>query len=260
MTEERYQGSVSSPTHHDEIDSPMTFPERLSGIYFEPGKTFQDLRQKRSWVWMVVIVAVLGALSAAAIPFKVDHALIVRKSMQENPFTRNMSDEEIETLVRQTTDSPVLFFGAMMAPVAIVASYAIAAVVLLTIFILMGASLNFRECFTVTVWGLGPPSIIATLLLVLVMMVKDPETLDFSNPANNLASNLGFLLDAKEYPVLQTILSSLDLFAVWTFSLLARGFSIFSNGRLSLGGAATGVLAGWALWVAGKIALALILS
>jgi hypothetical protein len=80
----------------------------------------------------------------------------------------------------------------------------------------------------------------------------DPEGF---NPRNPVATNLGFFLGRAEHPVLYSLASSIDLFAIWTVILLAIGYSCVSKVKRST---ALSIVAGWyvlitllgTLWVA----------
>jgi hypothetical protein len=94
-----------------------------------------------------------------------------------------------------------------------------------------------------------------TILSIIFMLVKDPQTLDI-NPAANVVSNLGALVSATEHPKLSSLLSSIDIFSVWTIFLLAVGFAACSERKLTTGKAAAGIVVLWLLYVAGKVLLA----
>ena len=47
----------------DATAPPMGFFQRLTGIYFEPSKTFDDISRKRSWfgMYLVLVLVSIGA-------------------------------------------------------------------------------------------------------------------------------------------------------------------------------------------------------
>jgi hypothetical protein len=119
------------------------------------------------------------------------------------------------------------------------------------LFTLVGASLSYKKSLAVSFWGMGPPSIIVTILGIIFMYVKEPATLEII-PANNVASNLGLLVSSRDNPVLHSILSSIDVFSFWTIFLLAVGYAAISERRLTTKKAATGLLVLWGIYVLGK--------
>ena len=77
------------------------------------------------------------------------------------------------------------------------------------------AAVTYKNSLAVTVWSMAPPAIILSALVIVFIWVKDADSLDL-NATNNVASNPGIALSEKDYPVLHTLLSSIDLFSLWT--------------------------------------------
>jgi hypothetical protein len=135
-----------------------------------------------------------------------------------------------------------------MTPVMLLLGYTIMTLIFLLAFKLMDAGITYRKSFTATIWGLGPPGIVVTLLSLLFISIKDPESLDI-NYINNVVSNLGILAESETHPALNALLSSFDLFTIWTVVLLSMGFAAMSEGKLAVRKAATPIVSLWVLWV-----------
>ncbi|HEX7707197.1 MAG TPA: hypothetical protein VF701_12130, partial [Thermoanaerobaculia bacterium] len=69
-------------------------------------------------------------------------------------------------------------------------------------------------------------------------------------------SNPGFLVDASDRPVLYSLLTSIDLFTIWTIVLLVFGFSALS--KLSRGKTAAIIVTLWFVMLAIKLGFAAI--
>jgi len=229
----------------------MSFMQRLTGIYFEPQKTFEDIRLRHGWLGIFLIVCVLAMAVNYALTARMDQEMLMRKSLAMNPMTKNMTEEQIQQIVSQPRGVFSRYSGIVLAPLAILVSYAVIAGLFLLLFVLMGATLNFKKSLAASIWGMAPPSILLTLLSILFMFIKDPADIEI-NPANNVASNLGLLVSEKEHPVLNSLLSSLDVFSFWTIFLLGLGFAALSDRSLTVKKATMGVLILWAVWVLGK--------
>jgi hypothetical protein len=235
----------------------MSFAQRFAGIYFEPARTFEDINRRPAWLGMFLIVCVLVLGSQYVLRSVMDHETMVRKSMEYSPV--KLSEEQIQAAVNQPQGAFQRYSGYVMAPIGVLVAYAVCAGAFLVGFMLLGASINFKKSLAVTVWGMAPPGIVASLLGLLFMYIKDPETLEI-DPASNVASNLGLLVSAREQPVLSSLLSSIDIFSFWTIALLSIGFAAASERKLTAGKAATVVIALWALWVLGKVGLKAVFS
>ena len=238
----------------------LGFLQRLVGIYFEPKKTFVDLERKRSWVGMFLIVSVLAMGAAYALTLRIDQETMVRKGIERNPFTKKMSEEQKDQIVARSKSAFQRYSQVIFTPVAILVAYLVVAGVLLLVFVLMGASLTYKNSLAVTVWGLGAPAVIHLFLALIFVLVKDPDTIDVFNVVNNVASNLSIAVDDREHAVLHSLLDSLDVFSFWSVYLLATGFSTISRGLVTPRKAAGAILIPWALYVAGKAGFAAVFS
>jgi hypothetical protein len=101
------------------------------------------------------------------------------------------------------------------------------------------------------------PQLIYYLLSIPILFMKDPATVDIDNI---LASNPGALLSDDAARWLVALLSSLDIFTIWTLILLAIGFSAADTKKLSFGKAFTVVLLLWLFGVACKVGVAFAFS
>lgn len=230
----------------------MNFFERLTGMFFEPETTFQDVNRKGAWLGVFLLVAVLMTGAGLAAASRVDQETYFRASLQQNPMTKNWSEEQIQKAMEQS--SPMQrYIGAAFTPVGMIIVYLVLAGVFLLVFVIMGVSLTFKKSLAVTIWAMAPPTIVVAILGIIFIFVKDPDTLDLFDVTKNVASNLGVLVAKKEQPVLHSFLSSIDLFSVWTIFLLAVGFSTVSSGRLTKGKAAMGIVMLWGAYVLAKL-------
>lgn len=227
------------------------FLQRLIGVYFEPRPTFENIDKTGGWLGIFILICAFGIGSMYVLRSRMDYPTYMRKAMQMNPMTRQLSEEQIEAAINQPERPIQRYAGVVMAPIGILAAYAVSAAVLLVIFLLFGLSINFKRSFRMTMWAMAPPAFVNMVLGIIMMFVKDPESLEI-DPSANVASNLGLLASQRDQPVLHSLLASMDVFSFWAIVLLAIGFSVMSGGRMKTGKAAVGVVIAWAIWVLGK--------
>jgi hypothetical protein len=239
----------------------MSFLQRIGSIGFEPGKTFEDVGRRPTWAGIFILMSILVGLTSYTLVTRMDHETMMRKSLKMNPMTRNMSEEQIQKIVSAPQSPIQKYSGIVAAPVVILLEFFALAGVFLLAFMLMGVSIPYKKVLSTLYWGMAPAMIVVTVLSLIFMYVKDPDTLEM-NPAGNVASNLGALglVDEKAHPALSSLLGSIDIFSLWTITLLSIGFSLVSNRQLSTGKAASGVLILWAVYVLGKAGLSLVFS
>jgi hypothetical protein len=240
----------------------MSFSARLGNILFEPGKTFTDIGRKPTWLGVYIMMSVFVMGASYTLMSRMDHETMMRKSLEMNPMTRNMPEEQKEKIIQSAPRSNFQkYIGMVFAPVGVLVEFFVIAGVFLLVFILMGSSIPYKKVLSVCYWAMAPPMVVVTILSIIFMFVKDPTTLEM-NPAGNVASNLGAigLVDEKAHSFLASILGSLDVFSLWTIALLSIGFAAVSERKLTTKKAAFAVLALWGVYVLGKAGISMIFS
>lgn len=229
--------------------------KRMVGVLVAPGDTFRKIAERPTWAVALVVLILLGAVTTFLVMQKVDpdaQREMFRDQIEENQGLRG---EELEQVTDQWMEGNAAFapfFPAFVVVFGILA-YALVAVYFLVAVKLAGGEIGFRRSFATGVHGLVPQGVGALLAIPLLLTREsiDPET---AQGGSLLASNLGFLAPEDASPVITVLLSSLDLFAIWSVVLLSIGYAIV--GRLSKGTAATVVVVGWVIWILIKIGLA----
>jgi hypothetical protein len=118
-----------------------------------------------------------------------------------------------------------------------------------------GGDNSFQQTYAVTVYGWIPMFVksVITTLIALPRSVIDAREL-----GSLLKSNLGALVDSSEAPVLHSLLSSVDLFNIWTIVLYAIGLAAIS--RFSKTGLALYVTGLYLVIVAVKVGFAALIG
>lgn len=236
-----------------EENQTLGFFQRLLGVYFEPRKTYTDIGRRPTWLGIWIIASILAIGTNYVLTTRLDHETLIRKSLAMNPMTKSLSEEQIQAIVARPQSAFSRYSQMIFAPLGVLLVYVVIAAVFLLVFVLMGASLTFKRSLAATVWGMGPPGILVGIFAVILMYIKDPADIEI-NPVANVASNLGPLVAEKAHPVLNSLLSSIDVFSFWTIFLLSLSFAALSDQSLTIKKSATGILILWALWVLGKAA------
>ena len=215
----------------------MSEVSTVANIFFEPGRVFEDLRKKHRFIIASIIVALLFTAYAYGLAFKIGDAGVRRavlEQMEKSPQTANMTPEQkngavdlnltIQKYVRLA--SPVivfifLLFGALF--------YFLAAKA-------FGGTGGFMHALSVYVYSSLPPTVVAMLANFLVLALKSADEIDLTASQRGVIhANLGFLFDGKAMPVLTTLISVLDLFAIWGWILDNIGLRV--TNRISSGSA-----------------------
>lgn len=221
---------------------------RIAGVFFAPAETFADIARKPDILIPLLFLLVIGyattMLTMRHVDFDAAFAQQAEQMKKQNP---NLSDADIERFGRISKSMTKVTFYVL--PVLMLAAYAVMALVLFGAFRLMGGEGTYKQSFSAFLYSWMPMvllSIVTTIVLAARGGLVDPQAM-----ATVVKSNPAFLVDLKEQPVLFGLLSSLDIFTVWTLVLLVFGFSATS--KLSRAKSAAIVIALWVIMLVVKV-------
>lgn len=215
---------------------------RLIGALLWPRETFRSIRERPTWA-----AALLTLLAVQAGVFLVAFQHLDLSSVEERMAARGA------TMPLEQVKGFVLWIGLPVGLVTSAVFFLLAAAVFLGAFQLAGAPLPFRRSLSVTLHGLLPLAV-ASLLAIPVVATRSKVTPESLRSGAFLASNPGFFAPAGTGPVLRALLSSLDLFSLWSVILLVLGFRIATG--TSRRNATWIVVGAWCVGVAVKIGFA----
>jgi len=236
-----------------EVAEPQVAPprnnvfHRIAGVLFAPAETFADIVRRPDFIAPLLLFTALGYLATIAIAPRVDYTSIKEAQMaQIEQSGRKLTDSDRQQMERFMVASTKV--AMWLNPLFMILAYAIFAGVFWFAFRLMGGEGNYAEAFSVTLYA-WVPMVIYTLISAVVILARgsfDPVT-----AATLVKSNPAFLADQQAQPVLFSLLSSFDLFSLWTLFLFTIGFAAAS--RLSRSMSAGIVLTLWIMMVLVKL-------
>jgi hypothetical protein len=215
----------------------MSEVSRLAGVLFEPGKTFEDIGRRPSWL----VPMLLTILSTMAFYFAygqhVGFDKFLQQQMETNPrVQQQMSqippEKRDQALAMQSKVTGIAYYAgtAIVMPIMLIISAAIT----LAFAAMVSAGLKFKQIFAIICYA-SIVQVIKWLLAIVVLFLKNPNDFDLTNP---LAFNLGAFMDpATSAKFLRTAAIALDAFAIWGIVLVAIGLKAAAGKRLSMGGA-----------------------
>jgi hypothetical protein len=246
MTPEDAQALEPTSTGMSEI-------ARISGIFFEPKKTFEDIAKRPSWLLPLVLVILSAMAATFAISQRIGWEQIARQQIESSSRAQQLTAEQKEQQVQMGAKMGPLFGYVLPLVGAPLVDLIIAGVLLGIAAGIMSAGIRFKQVFSVICWA-GLPGVIKAVLMIVVIYLKNPEDFNLKNP---LAFNAGAFLDpTTASKFLYSIASSIDVFTIWIILLIATGLKAAAGKKLSFSGALTAVVLPWVLWVFGAAALA----
>ncbi len=256
---------VDLETSHIETPPPETARlgpfQRLIGVLFSPGETFQDINRKPTWLAPLLIAIVLGVCNTFFFNWWVnpDWNRIGRDMIRQRvnkAGTEMPPEDQIQQQVKvmQVIGSLFPAFVVVITPVLFLVMAGVFALGMM----LMQAQTTFKRILSVVAWSFcGVMSVVNTIVTDASLLVRDRESLDAINPMDQSgvsATHLGVLLGSDSSPVLKALASSLDLFSLWMIILLSIGLAAVAGSRkITAGKTATLVVSLWLVLVLLKV-------
>jgi hypothetical protein len=219
--------------------------QRLAGVLLSPVETLRDIAARPTWVVPLLLITLLGAGSSALVAPKVDVEATIREQMGDREIPPQQWEMSLKMGEFMNRWSPAIALVTTPLILLVVAGLYLLA------FKVFGGEGTFRQYFSVTAHA-WIPQVVSGILLTIVLLTRD--RIVASDVQTALMSNLGFLVEPKDAPLPFALLSSLDVFSIWTLVLMVLGYGMVS--RLSRGMTIALVLAPWLLYLIGKMAMA----
>ena len=216
--------------------------ERVVDAFVAPTKTFEDIKRDASW-WMpwaistvLALVFAYVVLSKIGLPTLVEGVIRQSGALQER--LAGSTPEQAESL-RHGLEMQFKFM--YVAPVIfLVIGSIVAAILLGTANFVFAGRATYKQMLAVWFYGTLPLAVISILTMVSVYAGMSGDSF---NIRNTLGTNVGYYLMNGSTPLwLVTLLSSVDIIAIWVAVLLTMGVSIVAGIKRS---AAAMVVFGW---------------
>jgi hypothetical protein len=235
-----------------EAEPPSGFAALLGGLYFSPGDAFAAIARRPAFWAPLLAYVVLGAAFNAVWLHFIDPAEFARVQIEESPLAERISPQaRAEGIAEEARRLPYTsWLGPLfLSPLSLAL---VAAVFLFVLRFLYGGDVTFKQSLAVVIWTFLAVALVTQPLILVVLYLRDDWTAD---PQRALQANLSLLLDRASVPrAVFSLAESVDLFSAWTASLLSIGYAAAAGIRASR--ATIAVVAAWAVYVAGKAALA----
>jgi len=230
---------------------------RLTGVFFEPSKTFEDIAARPNFWVPLILAIVVGTIMLMLFAQHVGWERMLRHQFEISPRTQQMpADQREAALQMQLKFMPVVTYAGPLIGTPL--TYLIWSLLLFGIVKgIMSAPVKYKQVFAAVCYG-SLPGVIFALLCIVVMFTKNPDDFNLSNP---LVFNPGAFMDPVSSPKFAySLASSLDLFTLWTLILIGLGLKGAGGRKFATGSAMTAVFLPWVIWTLGKAALAGVLG
>jgi len=229
---------------------------RVLGVLFSPGKTFEDIVRKPSWMLPIVLTTILSIAVSFSIDQRINWREFMSQQIEKSPRAAQMSAEQKQQQIEGGAKfSPAFTYGiGLLGP--ILGALVVSLVMWGAYSLLGGASTNFGTAFSITSHAFLT-GLISSPLFILILYLKPYGTADLENP---IAANLAAFLPDESAKWLVALCKSFDIFTFWTLILLAIGFAAVNPKKLKGSKTYTIAFGVWAAFVACRVGWAFIFS
>ena len=232
---------------------------RLTGTLLSPGETFADVDRKPTWIAPMIIAIATVLASTFFFQWRVhpDWDSIMRNQMKKQMERSNQSLTEDQMQQRVEFGKTIAKFSPIIAAVFTPIIYVILAGIFALGLMFIQAKTTFKKILSVVAWSCAAIGIVATVVTMASLMVRDEESLRSIDPTQSagiVPSNLAAFLPSATSAVIKSVAGSLDIFTIWILILMSIGFaSIAGSRKITAGKTATVVFGFWLVFVLIKV-------
>jgi len=222
-------------------ERPLTEVERVIDTFVAPSKTFTDIRQNTSWWVPWLLMSIFGLSMVFVVDKKLGMDTAYENQLRLSPKQMDKidqlpPDQKANALKLGANITRYFSYGSPLLTIVIVGI--MAAVLMATFNFGFGTQVKFMQAMAISMYAFLP-TIIKSLIAIAVVSAGAAEGFTFQNP---VASNLSGLVDPSSSHFLYSVLSSIDIFTIWTLILTGIGYSCVTKVKR---GTAMGVIFGW---------------
>ena len=224
-------------------EPPLSWFEKVTGIFYEPSRVFRNLRFNPTWIGALLTIWVLTVIYSTAFIQRITPERIVEHTVEKvaqmgPPFAPppeaidRMRTEQMEAYkhpVQRVGTALKQFVGLF------IFSGVIPAGLIMLGVLVFGGRINFWQSLAAVFYSMLPVVVIQKVLGLVILYLKSPDDLHpVLNAETTLQDNLGILLSPAEHPVLFVAVSFIGLTSLYWLWLRAKGIH-YAGTRVSKG-------------------------
>jgi Yip1 domain len=207
--------SLAPPSASAPTGSEMSTAETLTGVFFEPSRTFEALRARPRFLVAALILFIMTCIVTAVMYMRVDMGQFIRDRIEKSPNAAQISEQQKETQVKLGKT-----VGMVLIPLSVPIAIALGSALYMLLVMAFGGSISYLKSVSVWTYSWLPPAVLGTLIALLVLFLKSPDSIV---PENLIATNPAALLGEESSKVLVAFLRQLDLLRFYGLFLAALG-------------------------------------
>jgi hypothetical protein len=239
-----------APERQPETQPGLNQIERVVDAYVAPTKTFTDIRRNASW-WLPFILAVLVSLFfVTSIDQKIGFDQVAQTNINRSASAQQRMSSVPPAQREQAVHMAAVFTKAIsyaFPALGLIFALICAAILMASFNFGLGAKATYEQYLAVWYYAGLPMLIKFVLAAIAIFAGASAEQFDINNP---VGTNIGWYLSSDSPLWLRTLLSSADVFTIWTVVLLIIGCATVA--RVKRSSAAFLVIGWWILIILGS--------
>jgi hypothetical protein len=222
--------------------APLSEGARIVNTFIAPSKTFTDLRRNASWWGPFLLMVIISTAMVYTAGQKIGFRKIMETQMQSQPRQQARLEQlppaqREQQLERGAKVTRIISF--VFPVISLIILLIIAAVLFATFKFAAGGEISFKVALAIVIYSNLAIALKTLLATISVAAGASPDSFTFQNP---VATNPGYFMNPADSPFLYSVLSSVDIFLIWTLVLTALGFTYVSKIKR---GTAFAIVFGW---------------
>jgi hypothetical protein len=247
---------IRLPKAGPDAPAPMSAIERLTGMFYEPSRVFNNLRSHPKWLAGLLLIALLNIAYSVAFTQKLTPERIVNYTadkMAQTPFIPPEAVERTRDEGLEAAKNPVQRAGtAIKSVVGVFVFMCVIGSLYLLGVLVFGGRINFWQALVVVIYASVPIVVIQKVISLILLLIKSADDIHpIMGQESLVQDNLGVLFTPAEHPVLFVTASAIGLLSFYGLWLKATGLK-HGGQKVSKGAAwGTAIL----FWVLGLLFL-----
>jgi hypothetical protein len=207
---------------------PMSEAEKITSVFYEPARVFQELRLRPYWGTAFLVIALSVSIYQIAYTQRIGAETIAAATIDKTVAGGFIPEEAAararEGALEQARVPFAKVGGALSSVVGVFVLMAVLAGIYMLGVLVSGARIKFWQAFSVAVFAALPVIVLQNLISLLLLYIKSPDDIDPIKGQRGLAhADLGVIFSPAEHPYLFVLGSSLGLFSLYGIWLTASG-------------------------------------
>jgi hypothetical protein len=207
---------------------PLSPTERVTGVFYEPARIFQNLHWHPRWLAAFLVMAICAAVYHVAFVQRLTAERVALAPIEktiEGGFIPADRADQIKEQTREAAQSPLFkVTGPLTDAGGIFLFEVFLAAIFLVLALIFGGRLTFWQALCVAMYSSLPIVVIDKVLSLVLLYIKSPDDIDPVKGLRGLVrADLGILISPAEHPYLYVLASFFGLLTIYGLWLEATG-------------------------------------